>query len=83
MSLPKWIEAHKECCGGCEHYSCGESCRLFEALSIAWEALESLHDHVACHVCKPTKEAMRRIEEIGKPEHGPGSDCKCAACGNW
>lgn len=77
MSLPKWVEG-----GGCKTHD-GDCCnccpsekKLKQALTIAWEALENLHNQlddqcceeqpIACSLRDETKEAMRRIEEMGK-----------------
>lgn len=57
MSLPKWVESKRTFFSGNEE-------RLCQALSIALEALEDCRQEPPpCLLCK---EAMRRIEELGK-----------------
>lgn len=65
MSLPKWIETTLP------HPYRNE---LIEALKIAWEALEELknirYESRAKETCDdndyPARDAMRRIEELGR-----------------
>lgn len=68
MSLPKWMSQESLCdCDGC-----GYAIRMHNALSIAWEALEwyaLMHDGKKLKVTVDrtlAKDAMRRIEELGK-----------------
>lgn len=71
MSLPKWTERFK-------HTASDTAEQLYEALSIAWEALEEnvefnmrdaegpeLRAQNECNY-RRSKDAMRRIEELGK-----------------
>lgn len=74
MSLPAWVEESKDHAKSCGFLD------IYEALSIAWEALDrnvfNPTHHEMCQldvnncviVCpaRRSKDAMRRIEELGK-----------------
>jgi hypothetical protein len=68
-SLPKWIE---DCKKLSETYGFVHDKPLFEALSIAWEALEQIRMYARVVHDKPkdygevVDTAQRRIEELGK-----------------
>lgn len=73
--LPKWIENRRRELYSCLYHPCKE-CKekekeaanaFFEAISIAWEALEDIHCCVTIQYARgKAKDALRRIEEIGK-----------------
>lgn len=76
-NLPEWIQKHFRTCDCVE-----DPCKLDEALATAWEALGKIdrkttinrdpHDDIQGivgrfqNIGKAAKDAMRRIEEIGK-----------------
>ena len=73
MSFPAWIKDHFAWCpGDCKTDG---KCKIFEALEIAWNALEiyeampGFNGERVWTLVKPgdtAKESMRRIEDLGK-----------------
>lgn len=68
MSLPKWIEELKQIVEVTDTLNPQEGKMAIEALTIAVEALEKIYegDPEGVYAGPEAKEALRRIEELGK-----------------
>jgi hypothetical protein len=64
-NLPKWIEEIRHPPLTPKTFTIDEMWKVFEALSIAYQALEGLEKNCSNH-SGISQNAMRRIEELGK-----------------
>lgn len=86
-NLPKWVKKQ----GTLDHYENVDVPLLFQALAIAWEALEDVERGIFCtDVMSPrnclhcrTKKAMGRIAELGGRKHSSTNQFTgiCPHCG--
>lgn len=67
--IPEWIEYQMACARSDEYSDQVDLDRLFRALTIAWEALDSISRNSCCDKCQEavlwSKEALTRIERLG------------------
>ena len=75
--LPEWIEEYKLFVENDGELDPDQYGHVFQALAIAWEALEKIEtygrpleapkaSYAVCEINDLSKDAMRRIEELGK-----------------
>jgi hypothetical protein len=66
MSLPTWVKLYVEKENEESHLLSQREIAIIHSLSIAWEALETIHEGTCDSDILVAQAALRRIEEIGK-----------------